>query len=191
MISGENLDTVFIGQWEITQIDDYKSPKAGKSSVHSVVRSKVKITDDRDGVITLYSKLHSRCGEQNIVMDGTVGLYSKITERFFISEATATRVDFLWIKLIRPDQINSLKETIEEGKKYIVCAEAEMDDIVFNGDNRYTFNVKYHIDVVDKQHLLSGLELEMPIKKFNHYVHMRNLWYRDYKGSEIIYPGEF
>ena len=184
-LTEEDLDKVFIGQWEVTQIDDYRSPKAGKSQSSTVVRSKV---DHTENTITLYSHIHSRYGEQDITMDGSVGIYGKITERFFISDATVTRVDFLWIRLIHPDKINSSKKEIVEGKKYIIETEAEIDDIVFNGDGKYVFPVKYYIDIIHKQSLLRGIEIIIPIDKFNHYVHMRNLWYRDYKGSDKIPP---
>jgi len=150
-----------------------------------VVRSRVNL---KEGTITFYSQIHSRYGEQNIVMDGSVGIYGKVTERFFISETTIARIDFLWIKLILPDKINTIKKELIEGKKYIIETEADIDDVVFNTDGEYTFHVKYHIDVINKQYLLKGLEIVVPIDKFNHYVHMRNLWYRDYKGSEIIDP---
>lgn len=183
-LTEEYLDKIFIGQWEITQIDDYKTPKAGKTQRISVVRSKV---DSNKEVITLYSRLHPRYGEQNIMMDGSIGIYGKITERFFITEATITRVDFLWIKLVSPDKINSLKEKIVDGKKYTIETQAEIDDIVFNGDEKYTFCAKYDIEVIDKQHILTGLEITIPVEKFNHYVQMRDLWYRDYKGSSPIY----
>lgn len=180
-IREKDLDKVFIGSWEITEIDDYKTPKSGKIPSNGVIRSKV---NHKDGTITLYGRIHPRFGEQNVVMDGSVGIYSKITERALIAENTIGRVNFLWIKLITPDNVISFRKSSGEG--YILETEAEIDDVVFNGDGDYTFPAKYFINIINKQPILTGLEINIPICKFNHYIHMRDLWYRDYKGSSVI-----
>lgn len=168
-----DLDTHFIGQWDIHYVDDYGMIKAGTVSRSAVVRS---LIDDSKGIIKLISIIPIKNGVSPIIIDGTTGFYGKISERAMGSKDELTRVDFLHIKILKASDIS--KYVVENGYK-IWETTAEIDDIVFNGDNTYTYSFKY----IGKGNILIGMIIDIPISHFNHYVHMRDLWYRDYKGA--------
>ena len=99
------LDKHFIGQWEITALDNYKTPKAGKSQTVAMVRSKVNMEcGDGRGMIRLYSYVPNRQGIGKIEMDGSIGICGTVTERVKMTDNFA-RVDFLFLRAIHPDDI--------------------------------------------------------------------------------------
>nr|QBK86266.1 MAG: hypothetical protein LCMAC102_00610 [Marseillevirus LCMAC102] len=184
-LKDQDLDNTFIGQWEVTCTDDYDTPKAGTSIRTAVVRSKVDLENE---IVRLYSYLTPRFGVDNIPMDGSVGVYGKITERSRVGVDSITRTDFLWIQSISPSDIKYKIQNIDgEKDKYTLLSTAEFDDVVFNAIGEYTFPITYHLKG-EKIPMLWGLSIEIPLQKFNHYIRMRNLWYRDYEGAKIIVP---
>ncbi len=177
-ICEEDLDKNFMGQWEITRVDDYLTQKSGTEPRDAILRSKVE-----GNVIKLYSHLPSRYGLDPIIVDGSHGICGRITERIKIDD-TKTNVNFLYLKVVKPKDIISSMKKVAEGM-WTITGEAEIDDVVFNAKGDYTFPFTYHLKG-DKQPYLWGLSLEIPIEKYNHYIKMRDIWYNDYEGSKII-----
>ena len=144
-----------------------------------MVRSKV---DFNNGVIKLAAAIPDKYGVTDIIMDGSTGFYGKISERSLGTKEELSRVDFMYIKLLSAN--NVIKEFRQTSDGYRVWKTvAEMDDIVFNNDKTYSYPIYYFA----KGTRLAGMYLELPIVHFNHYVHMRDLWFRDYKGSTTIH----
>lgn len=115
-------------------------------------------------------------------MDGSTGFYGRISERAIGSnEGELLRVDVLYIKLLDAESIRTGYQMTSDGHK-VWRAEAEIDDVVFNQDNTYNYPLYYFAK--GKSPRLAGMYTEIPIAHFNHYVHMRDLWYRDYKGAQ-------
>jgi hypothetical protein len=119
-----------------------------------------------------------------------VGIYGKITERIKISKEISTYipVDFLWFRAIPSHKI--LKERRETPEGYILKTTAEMDELVYDTAGEYVFPVIYYIQGKRNSPVLKGFEVTLSISKFNDYIQMRDLWYRDYTGSRRIVPPE-
>ena len=183
-INESDLDKTFMGQWEITRVDDYLTQKSGTTVRNAVVRSRI---DTKAGIIRLYSHLPTRYGLDPIVVDGSYGFCGRITERIKLSD-TKPNISFLYLKVIKPEEMLSDMKKVAEGM-YTLEGKAEIDDVVFNAQGDYTFPVTYLIKG-EKQLYLWGLSLEIPIGKYNHYVKMRDVWYHDYEGSKVIISGE-
>lgn len=178
-ITESELDKFFIGEWEITQIDDYNSPKAGTAANSAIVRSKV---DEKSQTVTLYGYIPERYGTTDISLTGDVGIHGKVTERIRI-EAGFTRVDFLWFRAVSASKILETTEEVSPGK-YILKTFAEIDDIVYNSTGEYVYPVVYHLRGRNK--ILRGFEMTIPYKAFNTYIQMRDVWYKDYCGSKKL-----
>lgn len=180
-IKESDLDKTFIGEWSITQLDSYSSQKSGTTVKNVVVRSKV---DKNKNIITLYSYVAPYTKTDVIHMNGAVGLTGTIGERSKINNSTISKINTLYLHALTFTDIQKNIEKVDEGK-YIIKGTCEFDDVVFNSDGNYTFEVIYHIKG-ERCKLLYGISIEIPIDKFNHYVIMRDLWYRDYDGSKLI-----
>lgn len=179
----QDLDTHFIGQWDIHNVDDYGTIKAGTHSRSAVVRSKINL---EHGTITLVSILSTRYGVTDIIIDGSIGLYGKITERARSGDddnKTLVRAEFGCAQLLSSEKLREECHKTTDGYR-VWRGTFELDDIVFNMSGRYSYPMYYFA----KGNHLVGMQLEMPIKDFNHYVHMRDLWYRDYRGTKEIHP---
>ncbi len=180
--SERDLDTHFIGQWIVHHIDDYGTVKAGSVSRNAVVRS---IVDFDKGIIKLVAVLPDRYGVTDIIMDGSAGFVSKITERTSSNEKNVLcLVDFLYIKLLTAEDVIKNVQTTSDGYK-VWKTVAEFDDIVFNQDKTYSYPLYYFGK--GKNLRLVGMYTEIPLAHFNHYVRMRDLWYRDYQGSKAVH----
>lgn len=181
-LAQKDLDTHFIGQWDVHHVDKYGSVKAGTNSRTTVVRSRI---DQRTGVIILVAHLPDRNGVTDIIMDGSTGFHSKISERITISKDDEyTRVDCLYIKLLTESQVR--KEYTRTGNGYRVWETvAELDDVVYNQNDafRYPF---YYLATDTTAPKLVGMYVEIPIADFNEYVRMRDLWFKNYKGARVI-----
>lgn len=178
-IDETNLDRTFLGQWEITRVDDYLTEKAGTVTRTAVVRS---VVDIKTNTINLYAHLPSRYGLDPIVVNGSFGLCGRITERIKVGESRLN-INCLYLRLIKPDEtLKNLKEIAP--KRYVLRGKAEFDDVVFNSQGKFSFSCVYYFR--GKQPYLWGLSLSIPIDKFNHYIKMRDIWYQDYDGSKII-----
>ena len=175
-----DLDRTFMGQWEITRVDDYLTQKAGTSIRNTVIRSRV---DLEKGVICLYSHLPTRYGLDPIVADGTYGICGKIVERIKI-DSGKPNVSFLYLRVNKGEDILSSLKKVGPGR-YTLQGIAEIDDVVFNAQEDYTFPFTYYLKG-EKQPYLWGVSIEIPIGKYNHYVKMRNVWYHDYEGSQVV-----
>jgi hypothetical protein len=177
-----DLDIHFIGQWNVNKIDDYGTVKAGTTSRCVVVRSQIDLDKD---IIKLISYVPTKNGVTDIVLDGTFGLSGKISERSTGSkEGELTRVDFLHINLLKSNKIAKEYSKTKEGYR-LWKTSAEIDDIVFNHDKTYSYPF-YYIGTDTVSSKLIGMYVEIPIDHFNHYVKMRDLWFREYKGSKQI-----
>ena len=178
----KDLDTHFIGQWDVNKIDGYGTVKAGTTGRCMVVRSKIDLDEN---IIKLVSYVPNKNGVTDIVLDGTIGISGKISERSTGSKVDElTRVDFLHIKVIKSDKL--AKEYVKTKEGYRVWKTvAEIDDIVFNHDKTYSYPL-YYIGTDTLSSKLIGLYMEIPIDHFNHYIQMRDLWFREYKGSKHI-----
>ncbi len=174
----KDLDTHYIGQWDIYHIDEYGTVKAGTVSRTGVVRS---IVDFDKGVIKLVSVIPDHYGVNDIIMDGSTGFYGKISERALNHKDEISRVDYLYIKLLNAESVLDKSRTTLDGYK-IYKTIAKVDDVVFNQDDTYSYPL-YYFAKGEKSPRLVGMYVEIPITHFNHFVHMRNLWFRDYKGS--------
>lgn len=178
----DDLDTVFIGQLDLHHVDDYGSVKAGTHSRTAVVRS---VVDRKVGVITLIVYLAERYGVTNVLMDGSHGIYGKISERCLNNKGELTRADLLYLRLLPAKTI--AKESIMTEDHLVWLGQAEIDDLVFDLEKKYVYDVYYFARKIGKgSPILSGLQIDIPIEDFNLYVKMRNLWFRDYQGSKII-----
>jgi len=181
-IQESDLDRSFLGQWEVTRVDDYLTPKAGTTSRSAIIRSKI---DPEREVVKLYSYLPERYGLDSITVDGSYGLCGRVTERIKM-ENTKPNICFLYLHVIKAEDIPSrLKESGDIPGRYTLEGEAEIDDVVFNAQGNYTFPFTYYIKG-EKNPVLWGLSLEIPIAKYNHYIRMRDIWYHDYEGAKII-----
>ena len=156
----KEIDTTYIGQWEVVQLDDYLTQKAGTRQRNIVTRSKV---DRSSKTVHLYAYLPLREKEDHIVADGTVGLKGKITERHLVREKIV-RTTTLWIHPLTSDQIKNNK------KGNTIFGTCEFDDVVYNPNGKYTYPVKYILS----NKILRGLHIEIPIADFNNYIRMRN-----------------
>ena len=182
-IKDTDLDETFIGQWEIIRVDDYLSLKAGTVPVIAVVRSK---KDLELGIITFYSTIHPKYKNDPIIMDGSMGIMGRITEKFEINPPTLSRVEVIYIHCITGSDILSRIERTKDGDMF-VRGTCEFDDIIFDSEN-IPMDITYYIKG-DKTKYLWGVKLVIPIDRYNYYVKMRDLWYRDYKGCQpILYP---
>jgi hypothetical protein len=183
----KDFDYTFLGQWIIHNVDDYGSIKAGTVSRTCTVRSKVDFQND---CIILAAFVPERYGVENIIMDGSVGLYGKIVEKVITSNKEGqTIIDFLYIKYLKAENIQK-DYVINENGFRVWQTKAEIDDLVFNKDENYTYPF-YYIGTNTYSSKLVGMLIEIPINHFNHYVHMRELWYNDYKGSKEIHQSSF
>ncbi len=181
-IKDRDLDETFIGQWEIVRADDYLTPKAGTSPVIAVVRSK---KDLEAGVITFYSAIHPKFKNDPIPMDGSVGIMGRITERFEANPPIINRVEVIYLHCISGSEIPGKIE--HKDGNMIIKGTCEFDDIIYTQQD-IPMDITYYIKG-DKTRYLWGMELVIPIDMYNHYVRMRDLWYRDYKGcQQILYP---
>lgn len=177
----KDLDTTFIGQWDLHHIDNFGSIKAGTESIKTVVRSYIDF-DTKN--INLISIIPERNGVTNVYMDGSTGFYGTISERTTnYKEAELIRMNVLYIKLLKAK--NVLKDFIIKDNKKIWKTSAEMDDIIFNYDNKYTYPF-YYFGTNEYNPKLIGMFIKIPIQNFNHYIRMRDLWIKDYKGVERI-----
>ncbi len=182
----KELDTHFIGELEIHHIDDYDTIKAGSTSKSAVVRSRL---DFNRGVIKLVAVIPDKFGANHITMDGSSGFYGKISERAIGYNEELLSVTFLYIKLLSAESVSKGYQMTSDGYK-VWRAEAEIDDVVFNQDNTYSYPLYYFAKGKGSPRL-AGMYTEIPIAHFNHYVHMRDLWYRDYRGSQTAHqPGD-
>jgi len=179
-IKETNLDRTFFGQWELTRVDDYLTEKAGTATRSAMVRSQI---DHERGVIKFFSHLPHRYGLDPIIIDGSYGLCGRITERIRI-DGSSHNITFLYLRLIKANEILE-KITKDDVDNRTISGTAEVDDVVFNANNEYTFDCTYYLKG-QKQPLMWGISLEMPIAKFNHYVKMRDVWYKDYDGAKGI-----
>ena len=184
-VNEATLDKHFIGQWQVTPLDDYKTPKAGKTAISATVRSKI----DRDaGIVRMFSYIPQRHGITQIEMNGSIGICGKVTERMKTSETGFARVDFLFLRAIpAEDIIHSLIpiDVPEEGDWFMLKGKAEIDDVVFNIRGEFTFDITYFVK--DKRSpVLWGMVIDIPLAKYNHYIRMRDLWYRDYEGATVV-----
>jgi len=177
----KDLDTHFLGQLIVHNVDDYGSIKAGTTSKVATVRSKVNF---ETGYITFVSLLSSRYGVTDIIMDGSVGLYGKITEKIIQKGDEKTSVDLFYLKHIQSDKISKNYYITSDGYK-VWEGLCEMDDVVFNGGGVYGYPVFYYGTNTNCSKLV-GITIEIPIKHMNYYIHMRNLWYLDYKGCKDL-----
>ena len=182
-IKDRDLDETFIGQWEIVRTDDYLTPKAGTAPIIAVVRSK---KDLEEGVITFYSVIHPKFKNDPIPMDGSVGIMGRITERFEANPPALNRIEVMYLHCIGGVDI---PEKIEhKDGETIIRGTCEFDDICWQNKERAPLDITYYIQG-GKTRYLCGMKLVIPIDIYNHYVKMRDLWYRDYKGCiSIMYP---
>lgn len=181
-IKDRDLDETFIGQWEIVRTDDYLTPKAGTAALTAVVRSKREL---ETGTITLYSVIHPKFKNDPIPMDGSVGIMGRITERFEATPPALNRIEVMYLHCIPGPEIPGKIEKTSEGELYIKGT-CEFDDICCIKSS--PLDITYYIQG-DKTRYLWGMELVIPIDMYNHYVKMRDLWYKDYRGCQaILYP---
>lgn len=183
-IKDSDFDLTYIGQWDITLLDNYLSQKSGTQIKNAVVRS---IVDREKGVITLYSHVPNFYNSNHIIMNGEHGICGKIGEKTKIGTTTVGKINTLYLYNISPDDVKHKVKT-EEGK-YVLHGKCEFDDLVFNGNKEYIFDVTYYI-CGDKKPILHGMTIEIPIDKFNNYVKMRDIWYFEYEGSKSILPND-
>lgn len=177
-----DLDIHFIGQWEVHHIDKYGSIKSGTNSRSTVVRSQV---NRLKGVVKLVAYIPDRNGVTDVIMDGSTGFHSKITERIAANkEHEWIRVDFLYIHVLSEEQIRKGYTKTDDGYR-VWKTIAEIDDIVYNQNKEYTYPFYYFAEDTIAPKLL-GMYVEIPIKHFNHYVMMRDLWFKKYKGAQEI-----
>ena len=175
----KDLDTHFIGHLSLEHIDDYGQIKAGSTSVTTTVRS---IVDTEGGIIKLIAHIPTRHGVDKLVMDGSTGLYGTITERMAYINGDMIKIDALYIKLLTANEMREATQKTIDG--YTVWRTSlEFDDIIFNQDKQYSYLLYYFA----KNKKLIGIYAEIPIRHFNHYVHMRDLWFREYKGAKKIH----
>ena len=176
-ISESALDNNFIGMWTITILDSFNTPKSGEATVSAVVRSKV-LNDN----ILLYAYIPKKFDVNDIILDGSIGIYSKITEKINMGDNKGT-IGFMFLYAIKSDEIVNKRIKYKNG--YTITYKGEIDDIVYNSQLDYTFEVIYYLEGI-KNPVLRGLRIAIPIEKFNHYVNMRNLFYIEYTGAKSI-----
>jgi len=178
-----DLDETFIGEWEIMRTDDYLTHKAGTSPVISVVRSK---KDLESGTVTFYSVIHHKFKNDPIPMDGSVGLMGRITERFEATPPALSRIEVMYLHCISGAEIVERTEHI--GGETFIKGSCEFDDICWQNQERASMPITYYVRG-DKTKYLWAMKIDIPIDMYNHYVKMRDLWYRDYRGCQAIhYP---
>jgi len=171
------LDYNFIGMWTITILDAFNTPKSGTTTISAVVRSKV-VKDN----IVFFSHIPKKFDVDDIIMDGFIGIYSKISEKVSMGD-TKGMVGFMFLYAIRSNEI--IKNRIKYKNGYIIISKCEIDDIVYNSTQDFTFDVIYYMEGV-KNPILKGIKIKIPIKCFNQYVKMRNLFYNEYIGAKTI-----
>jgi hypothetical protein len=176
-----DLDRHFIGQLDMYEVDDYKTVKAGTGSHSGVIRS---IVDEKNETITLVGHLTKRFNVRTFPSDGSVGLYGKITERF--KDGTdMTRVDTIYLHHVEPRDIAASEPLTKDISTF--QGRAEFDDVLFNLNEEFTFPVTYYTSKAS--HSIFGIKLVIPTKRFNQYVTLRDVWYRDYKGCRVVDRG--
>ncbi len=175
----KDLDTHFIGHLTLDHIDDYGHVKAGSVSISTTVRS---IVDTERGIIKLIAHIPIRHGIDQFIMDGSTGLFGTITERMIYVNGDLIKIDALYIKLLSANEIQKLSHKTTDGYT-IWRTSIEFDDVLFNQDGQYSYPLYFFA----KGSKLIGLYVEIPIRHFNHYVHMRDLWFCEYKGAKKIH----
>jgi hypothetical protein len=182
-LSEKDFDYTFLGQWIVHNVDDYGSIKAGTLSRTCTVLSKVNFDK---GTITLTAYIPDRYGVNDIIMDGSIGLYGKIVEKIGTGkEGEKITVDFMYIKYLQAEKVQKDYVINEKGQCVWIC-NSEIDDLLFNKDGTYTYPF-YYFGTNNFSSKLLGMMIEIPIVHFNHYVHMRDLWFIDYKGSKEVH----
>ena len=176
-VNENNLDLQFMGLWSITPLDNFNTPKSGTVSTLTVVRSKIQGNN-----IVLYSYLPNKHNNTDIVMDGNVGIQSKISEKVLMKDNKGL-IGMIFIYALTPNDVISKRQTYKNG--YIIDTEGEIDDIVYSANGEYKFKVTYYIENC-KTSVLKGIRVVIPIEKFNHYVKMRDLYYMEYIGAKAI-----
>ncbi len=176
-INEELLDNTFIGMWTITILDSFNTPKAGSDVVTAVVRSKV-----LENYIVLYSHIPKKFDVSSIVMDGSVGIYSKITEKIHMTDIKGM-VGFMFLYAIKSTEIIENKIKYKNG--YIIKSKGEIDDIVYNAQKDCTVDIIYYMEGF-KNSILSGMKVIIPVETFNYYVKMRDVFYNEYTGAKAI-----
>ena len=177
------LDHAFLGQLTLHQMDSYKTVKAGSHSIFGVVRSKIYI---KKGQIRLVCFLPRRENVRFISCNAGNGITGKITERTKCSSDEDMQwIPCLYLHYVSPEDMMTETPSPHSSKFSTFRGKAEFDDLIFNLDESFVFDVTYFCKNNPDRNLM-GLEMYIPLEKFNKYVYNRNLWYRDYKGSKTI-----
>ncbi len=179
----QDLDKEFFGQLEVVQLDDYGTPKSGTVKTYYMVRS---IVDHTKGTVTLVSCVPKYMNDGKIPMDGTVGLLIRILDKYKKGDVTTNIPLYHMHSLMSKDIVPKREVVPGDDNIWKITVDMECDDVVYNQNGEYTFPCT--IVCKGKFPYMYGIEMVVPISKFNHLLRMRDIYYTDYKGCSHIDP---
>jgi hypothetical protein len=171
----------FIGVFELEQLDKYNTVKSGTTFIQGMVRS---IVDNKKKVIKLVSVLSDHSERDKIIMDGSIGIQSVVSDKFPspLKPTELQNTIFLNVKNLQFNQVLKY-EIIDDYRVWkTTCS---FSKYLFNQNHEFTYDF-FYFGTNKQQSTLIGMYCEIPISDFNKYVYMRNLYISDYTGCTEI-----
>lgn len=174
-LKNSDFDDIFLGGVGLQRVDDFGTIKSGTSTMTGLIRSK---TEADEMKLCCFLPLRVGLNSYKFYMDGHVGLCGTIKENIKMGQHKKD-VEFGYLRYVSNETILNRTKMGDIGCFF---GDFEMDEILWNVNNTYTYPVKYY--TCEKEKRLIGLTLSIPITTYNEYVRARNKWYNDYDGGE-------